>query len=262
MIDGMTSVANQRSTFFSAEWSSSSNATDQTTFGHYINLNGAYSWVDVIGQCRTGYSFASPKMPAFLLEGPYDQEGPDGTDVNPAATQPVRRFQWWSALSCIGGYMTGNGYIWPFNLTGTLPATDNWKNHLSTQGALDMATLNAFLDSVAWWELVPSGLDGMINLIPTGGGSGDQTITAACSPNLILAYVPPNSAGTFTVNMTAMNGSLHRARFYDVTNNTYHTTATAAGTFTLTNSATAQPFSVPVGGNSQGENDWLLQIDT
>ena len=47
-------------------------------------------------------------------------------NANPSATQPVRRFQWWGWLSTIGGYMSGNGYVWPFN--------SGWNSHLDTQG--------------------------------------------------------------------------------------------------------------------------------
>jgi len=34
--------------------------------------------------------------------------------------------QWWGWLSTIGGYIAGNGYVWPF-----IPG---WQNHLDTQG--------------------------------------------------------------------------------------------------------------------------------
>src|SRR6185437_12922567 len=94
----------------------------------------------------------------FLLEEPYDEEGPDANDVNPNATQPVRRFQWWGWLSTIGGYMAGNGYIWPFK-------DSVWERHLNTQAALDMSRLNGFIRSVKWWTLVPSALAGMDGLI-------------------------------------------------------------------------------------------------
>ena len=76
--------------------------------------------------------------PAFLLEEPYDEEAADGTNVNPHATQPVRRFQWWGWLETIGGYIAGNGFVWPF-------AGDAWRAHLDTPGSRDMAHMNAFI---------------------------------------------------------------------------------------------------------------------
>jgi hypothetical protein len=80
-------------------------------------------------------------MPAYLVEGLYDEEGPDGTNVNPGATQPCRRFQWWAWLSSIGGYIAGNGYTWTFNTTGY---GSPWTSHLNTQTTQDNARLNAF----------------------------------------------------------------------------------------------------------------------
>jgi hypothetical protein len=109
LLTGLRSVTGQQSVFFSAEWDSGMIATDQATFGASMTLNGAYSWSgDVNNQGRRAYAH-SPVEPAFLVEEPYDEEGPDGNYTNPSATQPVRRFQWWGWLSTIGGYISGNG---------------------------------------------------------------------------------------------------------------------------------------------------------
>ena len=49
-------------------------------------------------------AYAVNKGPAWLQEGPFDEEGPDGINYNPtAAGQPVRRYYWWGWLSAIGG---------------------------------------------------------------------------------------------------------------------------------------------------------------
>jgi len=109
LLIGLKSVAGQQSTLFSAEWDSQSIATDQTSFGASTTLNGVYSWSgDVNNHGRRAYA-RTPVEPAFLLEEPYDEEGPDGTGWNASSTQPVRRFQWWGWLSTIGGYISGNG---------------------------------------------------------------------------------------------------------------------------------------------------------
>ena len=111
LLTGLKSVTGQQSIFFSAEWDSGSIATDQTSFGTQMTLNGAYAHTgDVNTQGRRAYAH-SPTEPSFLLEGPYDQEGPDGNGENSAAIQPIRRFQWWGWLSTIGGYIVGNGYV-------------------------------------------------------------------------------------------------------------------------------------------------------
>ena len=175
LFTGVQSVVAEKSVYFSAEWTSESIGTDQTTFGAAMTLNSAYSWKgDVSSQGRRAYAH-TPVEPAFLLEEPYDEEGPDGNSFNPSATQPVRRFQWWGWLSTIGGYISGNGYIWPFRAPGLhdfwpFRARD-WHDHLDTQGSRDMARLNTFIRAIDWYKLVPSGLNGMRNLILAGGGS-------------------------------------------------------------------------------------------
>jgi hypothetical protein len=272
LMTGLKSVAGQ-STLFSAEWNSESIATDQVNFGASMTLNGAYSWSgDVNTHGRRAYAH-TPVEPAFLLEEPYDEEGSDGNGVNPSATQPVRRFQWWGWLSTIGGYISGNGYVWPFN--------SQWRTHLDTQGSRDMARLNAFIASIAWYKLVPSGLAGMRTLVTAGGSStsassyvaaalaglralvtagGSSTrassyVAAASAPDgtLLVAYVPPSHTGSVSLDMGAMSGTT-RARWFDPTSATYTTIAAA-----LVNSGT-RSFTTP-GNNSAGNADWVLVLD-
>ena len=213
LLTGLQSVTGQQSIYFSAEWSSGMIATDQAAFGGAMTLNGAYSFTgDVNNLGRRAYAY-TPVEPAFLLEEPYDEEGPDGNGVNPNATQPVRRFQWWGWLSTTGGYISGNGYVWPFRA----PA---WHDHLDTQGSRDMTRLNAFMGSIAWYKLVPSGLNGMRTLITAGGSSvssSDYVAAAATfDGTLLVAYIPPAHSGSITVDMTAMSGPA-RARWFDPT---------------------------------------------
>ena len=116
-------------------------------------------------QSLRAYNGPTPARPAFLLEEPYDEEGGDGDSTNANATQPVRRFQWWGWLSTIGGYISGNGYVWLF--TGT-----TWQQHLNSQGTQDMGRLNAFVKSIGWSQLVPSGLGGLSLNPPSDCGVG------------------------------------------------------------------------------------------
>jgi hypothetical protein len=256
LLTGLKSVPGQQSVHFSAEWNcNSSIATDVAPFASLMTLNGACSWSgDVNSHGRRAYAY-SPPMPAFLLEEPYDEEGPDGTNVNPTnATQPVRRFQWWGWLSTIGGYVSGNGYVWPFRSS---PASADWRLHLNTQGAQDMARLNAFIRSIAWHNLVPSGLDGMRTLITAGGFSpqDSQYVAAAASRDgtLLVAYVPPAHPGsTITVDMEAMSGPA-QARWFNPVSGDY----TPAGTF---NSTGTQSFT-PMGNNGSGFGDWVLVLE-
>ncbi len=251
LLSGLKSVAGQQSVNFSADWAGDSIYTSQTdaTLKAAGTLQGAYTWNSVSEWCRSGYA-ATPAMPAYLVEGPYDEEGPDGTDDNPGATQPVRRFQWWSVLSSIGGYVTGNGYVWKF-----MPGI--WNNHLNTQGAQDMARLNAFVRSIAWYHLVPSGLNGMKTIITAGGSSvtASDYVAAAADPagTLLVAYVPPDHTGTITVDMTVMGGAA-RARWFNPATAAYTLISSSlanTGTYTFT----------PPGDNGSWYTDWVLVLD-
>ena len=252
MLAGMQSIGGQTSVNFSAEWNTESIYTDQADpiLQAAGTLEGAYSFGgDVNTYARKGYEDPSHAvLPAFLLEEPYDQEGSDGNGVNSSATQPVRRFQWWGWLSGIGGYISGNGYVWPFN-TG-------WQAHLNTQGAHDMARLNAFIRSIAWYNLIPSGLNGMKVLVTSGGSpvSFPDYVAAAATLDgtLLVAYVPPDHAGSITIDMTVMSGST-LARWYNPANAQY----TSIGTFPNTGPS----MFTPPGSNGTGFTDWVLLLE-
>ena len=216
-----------------------------------MTLNGTYSFTGEVNSLgRHAYSH-TPVEPAFLLEEPFDEEGPDGNGINQNATQPVRRFQWWGWLSSIGGYVSGNGYVWPFRA----PA---WQQHLDTQGSNDMARLNAFMSSIKWYKLVPSGLSGMRNLITAGGSSVDASDYVAAAATwdgtLLVGYVPPAHSGTITVDMSAMSG-VSKARWFDPTSGSYSEIGSG-----LPNTGTR--VFTPPGNNSAGEGDWILIIET
>jgi hypothetical protein len=222
-------------------------SSEQQPFGARTNLDGAYDWRGgVIDLGRRAYT-SRPLQPAFLLEEPYDEEGPDGNSVNPSATQPVRRFQWWGWLSTIGGHVAGNGYVWPFRA--------GWKDHLDTQGARDLARLNAFVTGIDWQRLVPSGLDGMRSLVTAGGGSGESSVTAAAAPDgrLLVAYVPPAHQGSVTIDLAALRGPVS-AEWYDPTS----ARVVPVGGSPYPNSG---PVAFdPPGSNAAGEADWVLVL--
>jgi|WetSurMetagenome_2_1015567.scaffolds.fasta_scaffold00169_20 hypothetical protein len=251
LIAGMKSIPGQQSVFYSAEPGSGENSADQVDFGNQITLNGVYTWgnvsVPVLG--RMAYSH-KPVLPAYLLEEPYDEEGPDGNKFNPNAVQPVRRFQWWGWLTTIGGYMAGNGYIWPFIDLW-------WEKHLNTPATMDMQRLNGFIRSIRWWELVPSGLEGMKTLIIKGGSTESSTdyVAAAANPDgtLLVAYIPPDHKDSITVDMTVMKEKV-KAYWYDPTNGrSLEITGSS-----LNNKGTCK--FIPSGMNSSGQNDWVLML--
>jgi len=114
------------------------------------------------------------------------------------------------------------------------------------------------MNSFAWYNLVPSGLDGMRTLITAGGSqiSYSDYVAAAAAPDgtRLVAYIPPDHNGTITVDMGAMGGP-SQARWFDPTSATYIGIGTG-----LPNSGT-RTFNPP-GNNSVGETDWVLLIET
>ncbi len=270
LITGITSVGSQASgPNFSAERNGGSISSDGSgVLGTTMTLNGAYDWATVITQCQRAYTFGASTraIPAFLLEEPYDEEGTDGTGVNTTfATQPTRRYEWWGWLNTIGGYVAGNGYIWRFAPSGTPLATDNWKNHKNTQATQDLGRLNAFIE--LWSntnDLVPGGLGGMRSLVVSGAGTIDTSnfncAAQTTAGDLLIAYVSPGGASTIQIDMRSMAGRPIKARWWDPTAATFTTNGSAAGTFTLSNSASAQSFTTP-GTNSAGDNDWVLVME-
>jgi hypothetical protein len=252
LIKGLKSVQGQLSVQYTAESSSGENAADNAQFGNEMTLNASYTWelkVPVPYIARKAYAHERV-MPSFLLEEPYDEEGPDGNNYNPNATQPVRRFQWWGWLSTTGGYVSGNAYIWQF-------VDPIWQQHLNTQAALDMSRLNSFVRSLEWWKLIPSGLNGMQTLITDVNNVDTSTAyvsaAAAKDGSLLVAYIPPAHEGSINVNMSAMSGKSN-AYWFDPTNGIY--TAIPGMPF---NNKGMRSFTPP-GKNNNGENDWVLLL--
>ncbi|MCB0686493.1 MAG: DUF4038 domain-containing protein [Saprospiraceae bacterium] len=255
LIDGLKSVQDQKSNQYTAESHSGENAADNPIFGDEMTINGVYTWelkVPVPYLARKAYAH-EPPMPAFLLEEPYDEEGPDGNNFNPNATQPVRRFQWWGWLCTIGGYISGNGYVWPF-------IDPLWQQHLDTEGALDMMRLNGFINSVQWWKLKPSGLNGMKDIIvdPMNVDTSESYVSAAAANDgsTIIAYIPPAYKGNrITIDLTVLSGTGY-AYWFDPTDGQF----LAAQSSTITNQGNGN-FLIP-GKNKAGARDWVLLIQT
>jgi len=252
LIKGLKRIKEQQSTHYSAESHSGENCADNIDFGKEMTLNGSYTWelkVPVPYIARKAYMH-QPVMPSYLLEEPYDEEGPDGNGYNPNATQPVRRFQWWGWLSTIGGYISGNGYVWQF-------IDPVWQQHLNTQAALDMGRLNNFINSIPWWKLVPSGLNRMKTLI-VDENNIDTTASyvsaaAASDGSLLVAYIPPAHQGSITVDMRALSSKAY-AKWFDPADGTY--TEISGSPF---DNKTVLSF-MPPGKNSANETDWVLKL--
>jgi hypothetical protein len=158
------------------------------------------------------------------------------------------------------------------SVTWTFVASGDWRALLGESSMVDFQRMGAFLDSIPWYDLIPSGLGGMPTLVTAGTGSpaqwsdgnfsigGMDWVVAAVSRDgtLLVAYVPDIHVGAVTIAMSAMPASA-RARWLDPTTGTF--VADAAGTgYVIANTGT-HAFTTP-GLNQSGDADWLLVLDT
>jgi hypothetical protein len=158
------------------------------------------------------------------------------------------------------------------SVTWTFVATGDWRVLLGESAVVDFQRMGAFLNGIAWYHLVPSGLAGMATLVTTGTGTptqwsddtfesgGEDWIVSAAARDgtLLLAYVPSTHQGAFTVAMSVMRASA-RARWLDPTSGAFAADPAGSG-FVLANKGT-HSFATP-GLNATGDADWVLVLDT
>lgn len=278
---GVQSVSGQASgPSFTSQRAGGQISTDGVgALGLSTTFNGGYDEVTSVGQARRAQAFSTRLLPAYTIEEPYDEEAGDGTGFDSVATQPVRRWLYWNMLNAVNGIIYGNGYIWPFNLSGTLPLKDDYRSHLATQFMQDFTRFFAFARSwPSWSKLQPSGLNGMATLVTSGGGTvpdgianDDQTYVASAvvqDGTYQFVYFPPQNAGSTgrtpgtpaTVTLAQMANKPIRGRWWSPTTAAFSTNASAPGTFTFNNSMTSQVFTPPTAITPDG--DALLVLET
>lgn len=160
-----------------------------------------------------------------------------------------------------GASISDGSVVWTYAATGGISALFN------EPGVLDFVRMGSFLDSLPWFDLVPSNLDGMQTLITatTGtyagwsdGGSAnggmDWVVAAATADGrYLVAYIPDAHTGSITVSMTAMSATA-RARWFDPTNGNY----TSIENFPNTGALVFTPSTT----NAGGAHDWVLVLDS
>jgi hypothetical protein len=122
-----------------------------------------------------------------------------------------------------------------------------------------MVHLGQLLDTVPWFDLIPSGLAGTKNIITQGGGNygeADYITTAATGDGkVLLAYVPPTSkpSTTIAIDLAKLGGSAE-ARWFDPASGKYTEIAGSP----LPNRG-SMLFTTP-GSNGGGATDWVLVL--
>ena len=249
---------------WAGDWRAPCISTDEKAFASLMDLNAVYTYGipghpgTTYGEARTAY-IDSPSRPAYLKEVGYENENWIAGDA-----ASVRKYEYWSILGgATAGAFFGNRDIWEFATaswwSGFTFGHGPWQAALDSTGAFDMTRLGRFLDPLPWYNLVPSGLDGMKTLVTEGGGTFgqlDYVIAAATTDGgVLLAYVPPRTArsSSITVDMTALKGSA-RAQWFDPTSGNYLEIPGSPFPNVGTKS-----FKTP-GKNSAGAGDWMLLL--
>jgi len=232
-------------------------SSDWPAFVPHLQINAVYaSGPDIYKFARTAFGRPNP-VPVFLLESGYEQE-----KWFPGDPASIRSYLWWAQLSAVGGVFYGHRDIWAFNTdswsTGYPFGSQRWQRSLDTPGSQAVKHMADLLRSLAWYDLVPSGLSGMKNLITDGGGTmgGADYVTAAASTDgkTLVAYLPPGGAAnrSITVDMSAMSGPT-TARWWDPTSGAFTAIASNLGN-------TGRHAFAVTGNNAAGAHDWVLVL--
>jgi hypothetical protein len=250
---------------WSGDWKASSLSVDEEVFAPYMDLNAVYTY-GMLGhggatydEARAAYAY-SPEMPAYLKETAYEDER-----FFPGDTASVRMYEYYAILggSTEGGFF-GNRDIWKFGTDHWWFDPEDfghgpWTTAMESRGTFDFVFLGRLLDSLRWYDLVPSGLSGMKKLITAGAGNygtTDFVVAAATADGTsIVAYIPPKRTWpvSITVNMTALSGP-SRGEWFDPVLGTFRKIAGGD----LPNVAT-RTFAPP-GRNAAGDADWVLVL--
>ena len=249
---------------WTGDWKNPSISTDEPAFSPSMDVNAVYTsgigghTGSTYGEARKAYGY-SPPRPAYLKETGYENES-----LIPGDPASVRKYEYWAIFggATAGGFF-GNRDIWEFATatwwSGFPFGHGRWQDALDSTGTSDMVCLGQLLDSVEWYNLVPSGLAGTRVLVIEGGGTYGQLdyVSAAVTTDgkLLLAYIPPIATrSVVTVDMTALAGSV-RARWFDPTCGVYRDVP--GGSF---RNAGSMVFAIP-GNNGRAERDWVLVLE-
>lgn len=183
-----------------------------------------------------------PVKPYILGESQY--EGEDSSAYKPLTGSAVARRQaWWSMLSgsCGHAYGSWNWSIHP-----------DWQKVANDSGANQMKNIKAFLESIAWYNLIPA-----INqdVIVKGKGiyGAEDYVTVSQSPDkkMFVAYFPPTGKVKRPVSIPLGKNKIKLIRWYNPVNGNY-----SNGTGMVISNDVAL-LETP-GDNGSGYNDWVL----
>jgi hypothetical protein len=213
-------------------------------------LNFAYTYYPTYAEVLHAYD-RSPAAPVFMGEANYENTNSDGHETG--GPYVLRLQEYWTMTSGGTGQLYGNQDTWD---DGT-----NWayeSSHLDTAGVAQLNIMQAFFNSLAWYNLVPDQAHkfltaGYGTFESTGYVQGNDYVTAALTANRTTGVIYLPTGHTITVNLAKMSGTV-TARWFDPTTGKYH----SIGRFA--NSGTRQFTSPPA--HTDGFRDWVLVLRT
>jgi hypothetical protein len=190
--------------------------------------------------------YARPeRMPFFLIESRY--EIPNRVDERQLRAQAYQ-----ALLSGAAGHVFGNSPIWHFDGPGLEAHRGDWRDALSSRGAVSMSHLASLFFGLDWWDLVP---DSEGRLLLASRGSDRPAVAAATyDGRFALAYLPADAP--LNIALARLAGPRVRARWYDPSVGRFFEIpgspfpAAAARTFR------------PGGANAAGYGDWVLVLES
>ncbi|MGO8958213.1 MAG: DUF4038 domain-containing protein [Streptosporangiaceae bacterium] len=227
-----------------------SSSLDDHAWASVIKLNDAYTYYPTYAEVLHAYS-QSPRRPVFLGEANYENEDYDGHETG--GPYVLRLQEYWTMTSGATGQLYGDHDTWD---DGTDWAYES--RHLDTPGVAQLDIMQAFFNSLAWYNLVP---DRAHKLVTAGYGTfeatgyvqGNDYVTAALTSDGTTGVIYLPTRHTITVNLAKMSGAV-TARWFDPTDGKY----TMIGR--LANSGTHKFTSPPA--HRDGFDDWVLLLRT
>jgi hypothetical protein len=222
-----------------------SGSLDDTRWNSLLGLNATYTINPTYAQLYTDYA-RSNHLPSFMMEANYESENAW------TGNQTGRRQAYWTMTSGAAGQLFGNHYTWQF-----LPG---WQNYLGTSGTSQFGTMAAFFQARAWHLLVPDTNHAVLTAgygtFSSSGGVNDNdyaTAARAADGSLVVVYLP--SVRAISLNLSQLSGPAV-GRWFDPSTGAYLQITNAPFPNTGTRSFT------PPGANSDGDNDWVLVLET
>jgi len=223
-----------------------------TTSLSWLTLDGWYHYRAPSYMAAQEYNRPNVTMPSFIAEAQYENEtfGANQWNQSDGSARMIRNELWAEVL------WGGSG----FGIYGS----DNWgvvstMTNLNQAGAYSSQYCTDFFSSRAWYNLVPDKNHLFLTSQSGMPSMKDETyVSAALTSDGTFGaiYYPGNSGSSFsmTINMAKMSGTT-TARWYDPSNATYKSINGSP----FANSG-SQTFNIP-GGNSAGNNDWVLVLE-